>query len=68
MPSRKEKKQTKYFNEHVYIEANKILTEDSESTITGKIMAENLNMNVLLDSPFRFNFRNSGEWFRKKRE
>ena len=68
MRTAKERKEIEYFNEHVYNEANKILPEDTESTITGKIMAENLIVNIILDSPFTLKFPNSGEWFRNKRE
>ena len=46
MRTSKERKEIEYFNEHVYNEANKILPEDTESTITGKIMAENLIVNI----------------------
>ena len=41
MRTSKERKEIEYFNEHVYNEANKILPEDSESTMNAKMMAEN---------------------------
>ena len=56
MRTSKERKEIEYFNEHVYNEANKILPEDTESTITGKIMAENLIVNIILDRPFTLKF------------
>ncbi len=68
MRTAKEKKQIEYFNEHVYNEANKILPEDTESTTNAKMMAENIIFNTILDSPFHFDFPNSAEWIRKKRE
>ena len=68
MRTSKDKKETELFNKNVYNEANKILPEDTESTITGKIMAENLIVNIILDSPFKFKFPNSADWFQKKRE
>ncbi|MBK7056455.1 MAG: hypothetical protein IPO06_22630 [Leptospiraceae bacterium] len=68
MRTSKERKEIEYFNEHVYNEANKILPEDSESTMNAKIMAENLIVNIILDSPFKFKFPNSADWFQKKRE
>ena len=68
MRTSKDKKETELFNKNVYNEANKILPEDTESTITGKIMAENLIVNIILDSPFKFKFPNSADWFHKKRE
>jgi hypothetical protein len=43
-------------------------THFSESAITGKIMAENLIVNIILDSPFTLKFPNSGEWFRNKKK
>lgn len=68
MRTSKERKEIEYFNEHVYNEANKILPEDSESTMNAKMMAENLIVNIILDSPFKFKFPNSADWFQKKRE
>ena len=36
-------------NKHVYNEANKILPEDTESTMNAKMMAENLIVNIILN-------------------
>lgn len=68
MRTSKERKEIEYFNEHVYNEANKILPEDSESTMNAKMMAENIIFNTILDSPFHFDFPNRSDWFQKKRE
>ncbi len=68
MRTAKEKKEIELFNKNVYNEANKILPEDTESTIIGKIMAENLIVNIILESPFKLNFPNSADWSQKKRE
>lgn len=68
MRTSKDKKEIELFNKNVYNEANKILPEDTESTITGKIMAENLIVNIILESPFKLKFPNSADWFQKKRE
>lgn len=68
MRTSKERKEIEYFNEHVYNEANKILPEDSESTMNAKMMAENLIVSIILDSPFKLNFPNSADWFQQKRE